>query len=110
MKPSRLLIVFLLLVAVPVIAQESSCSEIVGTWKWFVGPQLIIKADHTFSNGENSGAWEVTNATERKFTFRWDVGGFVDEVTLSKDGLKLTGTNNQKNNVAGERVGKCTSN
>jgi hypothetical protein len=110
MKPSRLLIVFLLLLAVPVIAQESRCSEIVGTWKWFVGPQLIIKADHTFSNGENSGAWEVTNAPERKYTFRWDVGGFVDEVTLSKDGLKLTGTNNQKNNVAGERVGKCASN
>jgi hypothetical protein len=109
MKPSRLLIVFLLL-AVSVVAQESRCSEIIGTWKWFVGPELTIKADHTFSNGENSGTWEVTNAAERKYTFRWDVGGFVDEVSLSKDGRKLTGTNNQKNNVAGERVGNCAGN
>jgi len=109
MKPSRLLIMALLLAA-PLIAQESRCSEIVGTWKWFVGPELIIKADHTFSNGENSGAWEISNAKERKYTLRWEVGGFVDEVTLSKDGRKLTGTNNQKNNVAGERVGNCASN
>jgi hypothetical protein len=109
MKASRVLIVILLL-AVPAIAQESRCSEIVGTWKWFVGPELIIKADHTFSNGENSGTWEVTDAAARKYTFRWSVGGFVDDVTLSKDGLKLIGTNNQKNNVSGERVGKCSSN
>jgi len=109
MNPSRLLIVALLL-AIPVVAQERECGEIVGTWKWFVGPQLIIKADHTFSNSENSGTWAVTNAAEQKYTLRWDVGGFVDDVTLSKDGLKLTGTNNQKNNVAGERVGKCAGN
>jgi hypothetical protein len=109
MKHLRILIVTLLL-AVPVLAQESRCSEIVGTWKWFVGPQLIIKADHTFSNSENSGTWELTKAAENKYTLRWDVGGFVDEVILSKDGLKLTGTNNQKNNVAGERVGKCAGN
>jgi hypothetical protein len=106
MKLLRLVIAVLLL-AISTSAQESRCAEIVGTWKWFVGPQLVIKADHTFSNGENSGSWEVTNAAERKYTLRWDVGGFVDEVILSKDGLKLTGTNNQKNNVAGDRVGKC---
>ena len=109
MKPLRLLVMTLLL-AVPAVAQENRCGEIMGTWKWFVGPELIIKADHTFNNGENSGTWEVTNAAERKYTFRWDVGGFVDEVTLSKDGRKLNGTNNQKNNVAGERVGNCASN
>lgn len=107
MKPLRLLIVALLL-AVSVIAQENRCADIVGTWKWFVGPELIIKADHTFSNGENSGSWEAINAAERKYTLRWDVGGFVDEVTLSKDGRKLAGTNNQKNNVSGERVGNCS--
>jgi hypothetical protein len=109
MKPSRLLVMTLLL-AVPVMAQENRCKEIVGTWKWFVGPELIIKADLTFSNGENSGTWKVANAAEHKYTLSWDVGGFVDDVTLSKDGMKLTGTNNQKNNVAGERVGKCTAN
>ena len=103
-------ITMVLLLAVPTIAQESRCGEIVGAWKWFVGPELVIKADHSFSNSENSGTWEVTNAAERKYTLRWDVGGFVDEVTLSKDGLKLIGTNNQKNNVSGERVGKCSSN
>jgi hypothetical protein len=69
----------------------------------------VIKADHTFSNGENSGIWELTNAADRKYTLRWEVGGFVDEVMLSQDGLKLTGTNNQKNKVAGERVGKCAT-
>ncbi len=107
MRPSRLLILLLLLVLPVLVSAQDKCSEIAGSWKWFVGPELTIKADHSFSNGENSGTWELTNAAEHKFTLRWDVGGFVDEVTLSKDGLKLTGTNNQKNNVAGERVGKC---
>jgi hypothetical protein len=73
-----------------------------------VGPQLEIKADHTFSNGENYGTWEVTNAKERKYTLKWEVGAFIDEVTLSADGKKLTGSNTQKNNVSGERVGECT--
>ena len=59
MKPLRLLIVILML-ALPSIAQENRCNDIVGTWKWFVGPELVIKADHTFSNGENSGTWEVS--------------------------------------------------
>ena len=67
MKLLRLLILVLLM-AVPVTAQESRCGEIAGTWKWFVGPELVIKADHTFSNGENSGRWEVTNSAERKYT------------------------------------------
>jgi hypothetical protein len=109
MKPLRLLVVALLLVG-SAVAQENRCSDIAGNWKWFVGPELMIKADHTFSNGENSGTWKLADASEQKYTLTWDVGGFVDEVTLSKDGLKLTGTNNQKNNVAGERVGKCTNN
>jgi len=109
MKLLSLLTISLLL-GVSVLAQESRCNDIVGTWKWFVGPELLIKADHSFSNGENSGTWELTNATERKYTLHWDVGGFVDEVTLSKDGMKLAGTNNQKNSVAGERVGKCAGN
>jgi hypothetical protein len=103
-------IIFALLLFVPVVAQESQpkCNDIVGTWKWFVGPQLTIKADHSFSNGENSGNWELTNAAERKYTLRWDVGAFVDVVTLSSDGKTLTGTNNDKNKVSGERVGDCS--
>jgi hypothetical protein len=93
------------------LAQQSQpkCNDIVGAWKWFVGPQLTISADHSFTNGENSGNWEMTNAAERKYTLRWDVGGFVDEVILSTDGKKLTGTNNQKNKVSGERVGECSN-
>jgi hypothetical protein len=103
-------LVLALLLIIGLIGQErqAKCNDIVGTWKWFVGPQLTIKADHTFSNGENSGNWEVANAAERKYTLRWDVGGFVDAVTLSSDGRKLTGTNNDKNNVSGERVGDCS--
>jgi hypothetical protein len=101
--------VLALLLIVPFIGQDSQpkCSDIVGTWKWFVGPQLTFKADHSFSNGENSGTWEVKDAAARNYTLKWDVGGFVDEVTLSADGRKLTGTNNNKNSVSGERVGDC---
>jgi hypothetical protein len=104
-------IVLALLLVLPFIGQQSQpkCNDIVGQWKWFVGPQITFNADHSFSNGENSGNWEVTNAAERKYTLRWDVGGFVDEVTLSGDGRKLTGTNNNKNTVSGERVGDCTT-
>jgi hypothetical protein len=103
--------VLALLLIIPFIGQDSKtkCNDIVGDWKWFVGPQLTIKADHSFSNGENSGNWEVANAKERQYKLRWDVGGFVDEVTLSADGHKLTGTNNDKNSVSGERVGDCSA-
>ena len=106
---TRSLVLAMLLVG-PFIGQESQpkCNDIVGSWKWFVGPQLTIKADHSFSNGENSGSWEVANGKERKYKLRWEVGGFVDEVTLSVDGRKLTGTNNDKNSVSGERVGDCS--
>jgi len=99
------------LLFVPFIGQDSkpTCNDIVGEWKWFVGPQLTIKADHTFSNGENSGNWEVASAKDRKYTLRWDVGGFIDTVTLSADGRKLTGTNSDKNAVSGERVGECSA-
>jgi len=104
-------LVLALLLMVPFVGQESKpkCDGIVGSWKWFVGPELIIKADHSFSNGENSGSWEVTNASERKYTLRWDVGGFVDTVILSADGRKLSGANNNKNAVSGERVGECVA-
>ena len=102
--------VFALILFAPFLAPQSQqkCSDIVGTWKWFVGPQLSINADHSFSNGENSGNWELISATERKYTLRWDVGGFVDQVTLSADGKTLTGTNSSQNKVSGERVGECT--
>jgi hypothetical protein len=101
-----------LLLFLPYAGQQSQpkCNDIVGSWKWFVGPQLEIKADHTFSNGENYGTWEVTNAKEKKYRLRWELGAFIDEVILSADGKKLTGTNNQKNNVSGERVGDCAVN
>lgn len=105
---SRLIIIALLLV-IPVVGQQSpqKCNDIVGTWKWFVGPNLTIKPDHTFITSENSGTWEATNPKERQYTLRWDNGGFVDVLTLSPDGRKLTGTNAQQNKVSGERVGDC---
>jgi hypothetical protein len=104
---TRLLVVAFLLIAPLIQESQPRCDDVVGNWKWFVGPQLTIKADHTFSNGENSGNWELKNASERKYILRWDVGGFVDEVTLSADGKKLVGTNNNKNSVSGERAGAC---
>ena len=104
-------IILALLLGTSVLAQESQpkCNDLVGAWKWFVGPQLTFSADHSFTNGENSGSWELTNASQRKYTLRWDVGGFVDEVILSSDGKTLTGTNNQNNKVSGERVGDCSN-
>jgi hypothetical protein len=103
-------VVLALLLFAPFLLQGSQpkCHDVIGNWKWFVGPQLSINADHSFSNGENSGNWELTNAAERKYTLRWDVGGFIDQVILSADGKKLTGTNNDKNKVSGERVGECS--
>ena len=104
-------LILALLIATSLFAQQSQpkCNDIIGEWKWFVGPQLTFSADHSFTNGENSGSWELTNASQRKYILRWDVGGFVDEVILSTDGKKLTGTNNQKNTVSGERVGDCAN-
>jgi tetratricopeptide (TPR) repeat protein len=82
------------------------CVGIVGEWSWVFGSTTIVRADGTLQNIfiiPNQGTWECTDPSQRKFTLRWEVGGWVDDMVLSADGDALDGRNNIGMPVSGRR-------
>jgi hypothetical protein len=79
-------------------AADSTSSEpvapMVGVWRWNPKDQVVtIKPDGTCTSSYNvTGQWEVSAENPLKFTIRW-VNGFVDSLTVSKDGSIITGYN-----------------
>jgi len=66
---------------------------IIGDWKWVTGDRVTIDANGTMARAHyDKGMWRHTNAALREYTLSWD-SGFVDTVTLSSDGQKLVGHN-----------------
>lgn len=67
---------------------------IVGTWTWVPRDQIVtIKSGGECASTYNvTGKWRVLDARKRTFEIRWS-SGFVDHLTLSTDGNKLTGSN-----------------
>ncbi len=87
---------------------------IAGRWKWVEGQELEVFANgtsKTWLNGNqiNSGTWTCTNKGERRYTFRLDQGGWVDEIVLSSDYNKLTGKNQQGLTLSGYRISASKS-
>ena len=67
----------------------------VGTWSWFNGATVEIESDGTQSSSKgNYGTWELTDPSSRLYTVSWVNGGWIDELTLSADGMNLAGWNN----------------
>lgn len=86
-------------------ASAASCEAIVGQWAWFVGGEVTIKSDGTFTQQSgNSGTWECTDASKRTVTLKWTKGGFVNNMALSADGAKLSSTDPSQPFVKATRV------
>lgn len=78
----------------------------VGTWSWFVGPDLTFGADGSISGSNRSAHWDWTNEEKREFRIQWTGAryGLIDTLTLSEDGNSLQGTNNLETSVSGSRI------
>jgi len=104
---ARILGLFLLAgvagVVLPDLADAASCDALVGKWAWFIGGEVTVNPDGTFTQQSgNAGTWECTDARGR-FTLRWRDGGFVNSLALSPDGQGLTSTDQSQWYVTAQR-------
>ena len=87
---------------------QEVCTAIVGEWDWVFGVFVIISADGNLVARaliSNTGQWECIDPAQRKFALHWNLGGWVDTMTLSEDNNTLDGTNNIGLRVQGWRKG-----
>ncbi len=87
---------------------QDPCFDIIGEWRWFNGGIASFFPNNTFSKSDsgNTGRWECIDASRRKFRLSWRDGGWVDTVQLSRDGLRLSGSNQFFFPVSGVRPAK----
>lgn len=109
-----LLIVFLIAgvagLSLPTSAHAASCEDVVGQWTWFVGGEVTIKSDGTFTQQSgNSGTWECTDPARGGVTLRWRQGGFGNQLALSEDGRGLSSTDPSQSFVTAKRIGAPSS-
>lgn len=103
--------VALLVIAVVVLSEStpahaSSCDAIAGKWAWFVGGEVTINSDGTFTQQSgNSGTWTCTDASKSAVTLNWAKGGFVNKVILSEDHQRLSSGDTSQPFVSAKRVG-----
>lgn len=72
-------------------AHVASCDAVVGQWAWFIGGDVTIKADGTFTHQSgNFGRWTCSDASKGIVTLNWAMGGFVNKMMLSKDQQTLS--------------------
>ena len=71
----------------PNLSDAASCDAIIGKWAWFIGGEVTVNRDGTFTQQSgNAGTWECQDGARGRFTFRWRDGGFVNSLVLSPDG------------------------
>lgn len=77
----------------PSLALAASCDAVVGTWAWFIGGEVTVNRDGTFTQQSgNAGTWECNDGAQGRFTFRWRDGGFTNSLLLTPDGQGLSST------------------
>lgn len=97
-------------VTLPSSAQAAPCEAVVGQWAWFVGGEVTIKSDGTFTQQSgNSGTWECTDASKGAVTLKWTKGGFMNNMALSADGAKLSSTDPSQSFVKANRINPETA-
>ncbi|WP_193212676.1 hypothetical protein [Luteolibacter marinus] len=84
--------------------RETKKTAAVGTWKWFSGATVVIKA-----NGESvdetrngRGTWKIVNGGSVEIT--WDGGDWVDTMVVSSDLQRMSGTNQNGDRISAERA------
>ena len=89
-------------------AAARGCEALVGRWRWFNGATVDCSADGSCSatNGY-SGSWQCLDS-EGRFEIRWGRGGqpaqFIDTLTISPEGLQLSGKNQLGGGVGASRM------
>ncbi|MCC6967054.1 MAG: tetratricopeptide repeat protein [Nitrospira sp.] len=69
----------------------AGCDAVVGKWAWFVGGEVTISSDGTFTQQSgNSGTWTCADASKGAVTLTWAKGGFVNKVRLTEDQQALS--------------------
>jgi outer membrane protein assembly factor BamB len=90
-------------------ASAASCEAILGKWMWFIGGEVTVNPDGTFTQQSgNTGTWECTDATKGAVTLRWRQGGFVNRMLLSPDGQSLSSLDPSQMFVTAKRIGVST--
>lgn len=91
---------------IPVDAHAAGCDAVVGKWAWFVGGEVTINADGTFTQQSgNTGTWECTDASKNAVTLKWAKGGFVNKMVLSDDQQAMASIDASQAFVKATRVG-----
>ncbi|HSA87462.1 MAG TPA: hypothetical protein VLE46_14890, partial [Nitrospira sp.] len=94
----------------PSMAQAASCDAILGKWMWFIGGEVTVNRDGTFTQQSgNAGTWECNDGAQGKFTFRWRDGGFTNSLLLTPDGQGLSSTDMSQWYVTAQRTGSAPS-
>jgi hypothetical protein len=79
---------------------DDPCDSIPGVWSWFVNGDVTFSGDGTLVQGPLTGNWMCSEA---EVTITWS-HGFIDELTISADGLRMTGRNQNQTEVSGQRI------
>lgn len=80
---------------------EKVISSVVGTWTWFNGKVITLtKNGIVLLGGNQIGNYSCTGNICK---FRWNGGNYIDTLTLSDDGKKLDGTNQNGTHVWGNK-------
>lgn len=94
------------------VVEKSDVLDITGTWHWAVSSFLIfgfdvivtVRADGTCTgSGGGTCKWTLKQGAENRVALYWD-NGFVDSMTLSKDALSMSGTNNWGTSITGKKI------
>ncbi len=86
---------------------QEFCTTLVGEWNWFLA-KLVVHENGTvqaLALIPNQGKWECTDPVKREFVLRWDVGGWIDTLTMTPDGNRVDVINNIGMQFYGTRIG-----
>ena len=89
----------------PTPSHAASCEAIVGKWTWFIGGEVTINPDGTFTQQSgNGGTWTCTDASKGAVTLTWAKGGFVNKVILTEEQQVLSSGDPSQPFVSAKRV------
>ncbi|MBT7300603.1 MAG: arabinan endo-1,5-alpha-L-arabinosidase [Victivallales bacterium] len=97
-------VVCCLLVFGRVFAADGGRDPVIGRWSWFSGDTVVLGPGGKV-NGGKATTWRRVGTRGRRYEIRWHNGTFVDRLTLSRDGTRLTGKNQRGTTVSGTRLG-----
>jgi hypothetical protein len=84
----------------------ASCDAVIGRWNWFVGGEVTVSPEGRFvQQSGNGGTWECTDSARGVVVFRWQDGGFVNQLVLSSDGNRLASADPAQSYVSATKVG-----